>query len=266
MFASETLGDEVNAPKRKLGMQGTPNFRDFGGYPTTAGGQVKWGYLYRSGQLSGLTEQDIALLASLELDLICDFRRLEEQRGDPSLLPQERPPKVLSLPIVPGSIDSLFEQAGGAAVGREAMFAFMVEINRDFALEQTQTYSRMFAEILDVSDARFLVHCAAGKDRTGFAVAMVLFALGVPRDVVLRDYLLTARYFDPRLELDRIRRKYQMDLPAEAILPMLEVHPDYLSAALDEIESRYPSIEAYLSAALGVGPAELAELRGRYLV
>ena len=264
-------GTQIIAPERKLGMQGTPNFRDFGGYSTTLGRQVKWGYLFRSGQLSALTEQDIALLASLELDLICDFRREEEQLGDPSLLPAQRAPKVLSLPITPGSNTTFFDRAEAESAdslvgGRQGMFDFMVEINRDFALAQTDTYSRMFREILEFEDARFLVHCAAGKDRTGFAAAIVLLALGVAREDVLRDYLMTARYFSPALELDRIRRKYQMDLPADAILPMLEVHEEYLGAALAEIDRRYPSIEAYLDSELGVGQRELAELRARYLI
>ena len=258
-------GTEFVATERKLGMQGTPNFRDFGGYRTAQGRQVKWGFLYRSGQLSRLTEQDVSLLASLQLDLICDFRRVEEQQGDPSRLPEVEPPKVLSLPITPGSNANFFEQAGGEFGGRQAMFDFMVDINSDFALAQTDTYKRMFAEILEVNDARFLVHCAAGKDRTGFAAAMVLAALGVEREVILRDYLMTARYFSPDSELDRIRQKYQMDLPSEAILPMLEVHEDYLIAALSAIDSRYPSIENYLCEELGVGAAALTELRGRYL-
>ena len=72
-------GTEVLATERKFGMQGTPNFRDFGGYATADGRRVKWGYLFRSGQLSSLSAQDLSLLASLNLDLVCDFRRLEEQ-------------------------------------------------------------------------------------------------------------------------------------------------------------------------------------------
>ena len=110
-----------------------------------------------------------------------------------------------------------------------------------------------------------LVHCAAGKDRTGFAAAMILLALGVPRELVMRHYMLTAEFFSPHLEIDKLRKKYQMELDAEAILPMLEVHEDYLSAALNSIESRYSSIESYLSEELGVGGPEQAELRGRYL-
>ena len=258
-------GTEVLATERKFGMQGTPNFRDFGGYGTADGRQVKWGYLFRSGQLSSLSAQDLILLASLNLDLVCDFRRVEEQESEPSRLPQQRP-RVASLPIIPGSNSRFFEEAEIQVQGREPMFDFMLEINRDFAEGQTATYARMFREILALEDARFLVHCAAGKDRTGFAAALVLLALGVPREMVMRDYMLTARYFRPELELERLQRKYQMEnMDADAIMPMLEVHEDYLARALEAIGRNYVSVEVYLEQALGVGPAELAELRSRYL-
>lgn len=261
----DQYGTEVLATERKFGLQGTPNFRDFGGYRTTDGRPVKWGYLFRSGQLSSLSDQDLALLASLNLDLICDFRRLEEQESDPSRLPGERP-RIASLPIIPGSNSRFFEEAETELRGRQPMYDFMLEINRDFAEGQNETYARMFREILALEDARFLVHCAAGKDRTGFAAALVLLALGVPRDMVMRDYMLTGRYFRPELELERLREKYQMGhMDADAIMPMLEVHEDYLARALEAIGRNYESVEAYLEQALGVGPAELAELRERYL-
>ena len=110
------------------------------------------------------------------------------------------------------------------------------------------------------------LHQLTWKDRTGFAAAIILLALGVPRDIVMRDYLLTARYFHPERELDRLRQKYQLEhMVAEAILPMLQVHEDYLGIALQHIDDNYVSVEDYLEQALGVGPVELAELRGRYL-
>jgi protein-tyrosine phosphatase len=258
-------GTQVLATERKLGMQGTPNFRDFGGYRGADGRQVKWGHLFRSGQLSDLSDQDVELLDSLALDLICDFRREEEQQIEASRLPGRRP-GVISLPIDPGSNSRSLREAHEHMNTPDAMFDFMVDINREFAESQTETYGRMFREILAVDDARFLVHCAAGKDRTGFAAAILLLALGVPQDVVMQDYLLTARYFRPERELDRLRTKYQMEhMLEEAILPVLEVHEGYLARALQVIAEGYGSVEEYLAQALGVGPAELAELRNRYL-
>jgi protein-tyrosine phosphatase len=259
-------GTEVLAGERKLGMQGTPNFRDFGGYPTADGRQVRWGFLFRSGHLSSLSDRDVDLLASLNIDLVCDFRRQEEQAGDPSRLPSLNPPRIVGLPINPGSNSRFFEQADSRMADRQAMFDFMVEINRDFAEAQTETYARMFREILEVPNARFLVHCAAGKDRTGFAAAIIQLALGVSRDVVMRDYMLTGQFFHPHAEIARLREKYQMQqMDSQSILPMLEVHEAYLARALLAIEQNFPSVEVYLEEALGVGEAEVAELRARYL-
>ena len=197
---------------------------------------MRWGYLYRSGQLSGLTERDLALLAYLQLDLLCDFRREEEQSASPNRLPRERAPRVASLPITPGSNDAAFANGQLDRGGRQPMFNFMVDINRDFVEAQSPMYRRMFAEILAEDDARFLVHCAAGKDRTGFAAAIILMALGVSVDQVMADYLLTRRFFDPRQEIDRLRIKYGFQsVEDEAIMPMLEVHEAYLQRALQAI-------------------------------
>lgn len=263
---SDQHGNRAITTERRLGMHGAPNFRDFGGYRTTDGRLVKWGYLFRSGQLSNLNDQDVALLDTLQLDLVCDFRRVEEQQGDPSRLPAANPPRIVSLPIIPGSNSRFFEEADAHLAGPEVMYDFMVEINHDFALAQNETYARMFSEILSVPDSRFLVHCAAGKDRTGFAAAIVLLALGVPRETVMRDYLLTARFFLPEREIERLREKYEMEhMNAQVIVPMLEVHEAYLAQALDAIDREYPSVEAYLADALQVGPLELEELRKRYL-
>jgi protein-tyrosine phosphatase len=250
---------------RRLDLEGCPNFRDLGGYQTTQGRRVKWGYLYRSGQLSNLTETDLQQVAGLGLDLVCDFRREEEQERDPSLLPQPGP-RVASLPISPGSNDTFLGQADSfGEADRKAIFNFMVEINRDFALGQQQAYSDMFAHLLAVEEGRMLFHCAAGKDRTGFAAAVIFLALGVSRETIMQDYLLTADYYHPHRELDRLREKYAMDLPAEALLPILEVHPDYLQAGLTAIDEEFASVDVYLEDFLGLGEAELGQLRERYL-
>jgi protein-tyrosine phosphatase len=123
----------------------------------------------------------------------------------------------------------------------------------------------MFREILAVDNASFLVHCAAGKDRTGFAAAVLLLALGVSRDVIMRDYMLTAEFFNPISQAEQLRAKYDIDLEVQAFLPVLEVHEDYLAAAFASIDQRYASVEDYLEDELGVAGPERAELRRRYL-
>ncbi|MCZ6829980.1 MAG: tyrosine-protein phosphatase [Gammaproteobacteria bacterium] len=257
---------DSTARPRRLPLQGTPNFRDMGGYLSTDGRRVKWGYLFRSGQLSNLSASDQALLGELGLDVVCDFRRTEEQQRDPSRLP-EPGPRVVSLPITPGSNDSFLDQASSHwQADRRLMFDFMLDINRDFALQQGEIYACMFDLLLQSEDTRMLVHCAAGKDRTGFAAAIILLALGVSRELVMEDYLLSAHYFHPAREIERLRDKYGMEeLETEALLPVLEVHPEYLQAAFDAIDAEFASLEDYLDRHLGVDADKRALLRSRYL-
>jgi protein-tyrosine phosphatase len=259
-------GNEVLAPERRLGLEGAPNFRDFGGYATAGGRRVRWGYLFRSGHLARLSERDLDLLESLELDLVCDFRQVPEQRREASRLPTRRPPALCSLPIEPGSASGLLQRLAGTLPGPETMVEFMLAVNRELAIEEAPVYRRMFEAILAQEEGRVLVHCAAGKDRTGFAAALILLALGVPEEAIMRDYLLSARFYDAEAEVERAKRQYGMtDAASASILPLLRVDERYLAAAFDAIAQYYPDRDTYLVDAIGLGSEEQAELRRRYL-
>jgi len=262
-----TLKDDIydhEHPARRLSLDRCPNFRDFGGYATEAGREVKWGFLFRSGQLSDLTDADQERVAELELELVCDFRHATEQDLERSRLPKNPAPRVALLCISPGNlIDSLEQNAG--TITRADMFNFMVSINRSLALGQREQYASMFKHMLETGTGKTLVHCAVGKDRTGFAAAIILLALGVSRETVLFDYMLTRHYLLPEREVDRLSQKYGLNIEANSILPMLEVYPEYLQAALGAIDEHYPNMEVYLDQHLGVDETALAELRGRYL-
>ncbi len=260
----DSHGTEVVAPARGLGLPGGVNFRDFGGYRAVDGRRVRWGYLFRSGNLARLTEEAQGMFAGLGIDMVCDFRREDEQASDPSRLPGET--RRVNLAITPGSQGSALYGERHRLTGAEAMAEAMRDINREFVRSQSDRYAALFGHLLAPGNERVLVHCAAGKDRTGFAAALILFALGVPRETVLHDYLLTRHYFDPAGELMRVREKYDMHhLEDETLLPMLQVDESYLGAALAAIEEDYGSVEAYLEKALGMGPAERAALAARYL-
>jgi len=262
----DTRGVECIAGARGQGVQGGVNFRDFGGYPTRDGRVVRWGRLYRCGHLSTLTERGVQQLAALDLDLICDFRREDEQRFEPSRLPTGPTPRVLGLGITPGSQGSALYTDSGQIDGVAAMRAFMCGINQAFVRSQSVRYRELFAALLEDGIERVLVHCAAGKDRTGFAAAMILHALGVPEALIMGDYLLTRHYFTPRDELARVRAKYAIDhLSDEAVLPMLTVEADYLRSAYAAIKEDHGTVDRYLQEALGVGEAERAVLAARFL-
>ena len=148
----------------------------------------------------------------------------------------------------------------------EAMFTFMCEINRQFVVSQTQAYRDVFAVILDSGAERLLFHCSAGKDRTGFAVAMLHLALGVHPAKLREDYLLSRRYYDPAVELPKARRKYPVEhLADEQLLPMLRVDNAYLDSALSAIEEHYGDAESYLAQGLGLDAQARRELRRRFV-
>lgn len=261
----DQYGTIARVGERRLPLQGTPNFRDFGGYHTAEGRSAKWGYMYRSGHLARLSQQDQDLLSNLDLHLICDFRQPMEREHHPTRIPASCRAKILHLPVSPGNAANFFEHPEKSSDPTKAMFDKMIAVNLDLVEGQTEAYGRMFSEILDIPDAKFLVHCSAGKDRTGFAAALILFALGVHKEVVLSDYLLSGQYISPRVAYRELKERIGFKLTYEEFLPVIQVHESYLGAAVAAIEEQYGSVEGYLRGALKLGRAELTELRKRYL-
>jgi protein-tyrosine phosphatase len=257
--AQRSAGD----PDRHLGLSGCPNLRDAGGYATRDGGRLRWRRLFRSGHLAHLSEAELAAIEDLSLDLVVDLRREDEQRREPSRLPGNV--DVLSAEITPGSQASAIYSNSRAIDDGEAMFAFMCDINREFVVSQSDRFRAVFAELLEHGAERVLFHCSAGKDRTGFSIAMLHLALEVPPEALREDYLLSSRYYDPAVELPRARRKYPLDHLEDAhLMPMLRVEDAYLDAALAAIAELYGSEEEYLGEGLGLDAAARAELRRRF--
>jgi len=255
--------------QRHLVFEGIQNFRDLGGYKTRDGRTVKWGMLFRSGQLSELTNKDHASFKDLGIQLICDFRWEAEQLRAPNNLPDSDQPNIQSLPIKTGSFRSFLEKNGKEHPGPEDMMAAMKEIYRDFVNEYARTYATMFQRMLQTDRGTTLIHCSAGKDRTGFGSAMILYALGVDREVIMNDYLLSAKYFsaDSAMEMllknNENNRRFPFDL--NAFRPVYEVYPEYLETALGEIEQKYASVERYLEEALGMTREIRKHLQEKYL-
>ena len=256
----------TKTPSRHLPFDGTPNFRDDGGYTTEDGRQVKWRTLFRSGHLSTLTASDQLQFSKLGINLVFDFRRVEECKREPSQFHAGAMPQVVGLPIDPGSSFSFIESIASGRLSRADMLDFMAKVNREFVFAQADSFKQMLHHLLHQQQGGSLIHCAAGKDRTGFGVAMMLSALGVPRATIFADYLLTSQYLDVDSEIDRICKKYQWPGETDVMRPLLEVREPYLQAAFDEIDSRYACVDDYLQEVLDIGPSERRELRSRFLV
>lgn len=261
-------GEAIILAERKLSLQGTPNFRDLGGYEAHAGRPLKWGKLYRSSKLSALTEADMGYVRRLGLTLVCDFRQVVEQQLEPIRLLGEDSPLLTSLPVQPGSSASFLENLHNGIIAVQDGAAFMEEINRDFVINQVPQYAEMF-QLLLAGDQQVLIHCASGKDRTGFGAALILDVLGVSEDAVVEDYLLTNKYLPLDKEVTRLSREFfdhkGAAVSEEVLRPLLEVRPEYIRACFDEIRKRFKSKEHFYETALNLDKNKLEQLRKKYL-
>jgi len=254
---------------RILPLSGGCNFRDFGGYPAADGSMVRWGRLYRSGVLSRLTDDDLGAIARLDLRVVCDLRRTGERRHDPS---RAFGAGVTTLAWETGVETSpIRNERFAQARSPEQAQAAMCEMYRRLPFVLRPRLQGVFEGLQRcLEDGAFVVHCTAGKDRTGIAVALILTALGVSRDAVIEDYVLT----NTAVNLEqRLRGRHAtgvgvavtsapiLALSEFARAAVLDANPDYIAAGLEAIEARHGSVTAYLEAELGIDAAQVEQLR-----
>lgn len=257
-------GTEHEVAERLLPLEGGNNFRDLGGYDTQDGRQVKWGVLYRSGAMNGLTDADYRYLSQLGISVVCDLRSTEERDEAPTRWQAEPTPQRLERDYVleMGEMFSILAQPGVEVSRVKKVFA---DFYRELPFEFASQYRDMFAALL-AGKAPLAFNCSAGKDRTGVGGALLLMALGVSRDDVIADYLLSNQYYRPADSLngDDATSRMLASLPQEVIAVLMGVDRLYIDAALAAIEARYGSVEAYLQAELGVDAQGLELLRTLY--
>lgn len=258
-------GMPEHVKRRHLALDGAPNFRDLGGYETSDGHHVKWGLLYRSDNLAHLTDADLAKVSGLGIKLVCDFRTDPEKQDEPDRLPAANLPAVAALPIGAESFlvkDLRARIRSGDLAGLD-LRQMMIEGNRQFATKYAGQYAAMLERISKPENLPAVVHCTAGKDRAGFASAVILTVLGVPRETVMADYLLTNHYTARKTE----RRLLLIELfsfgraDTDALRPLFGVEPEYLEAAFAEIDKVYGDFDSYRRNALGFDDSELAAFR-----
>lgn len=253
--------DPATTVTREFSMIGGDNFRDAGGYRTADGRKVMWGKLYRSASVGRYTAEDQALIRALSVGSIIDLRSTRERQADKSPWMQGADVGYWTrdYDLSGGNLGALF--AKGAKIDAATMRGAMIDGYRAFPKEQAASYRVLFDRLLH-SDKAVIVNCTAGKDRTGLATALVLSALGVPRDTIMQDYLLS----NSALDMDRLLADAGLNaLPADAIKPLLDVEPAYLDAAFEQIDKDYGSVENYLKRELGVDRAAIQRLRQRML-
>jgi protein-tyrosine phosphatase len=244
-----------DTPIRHFNLAGASNFRDLGGYAGKDGRPVRWRHIFRSNHLGHLTQADIAVLRGVGLKTAFDFRGTEERSGALCAIADVT---VHSLPVEPTVVAALRARlAGGKALSPTDGTEVMRESYVNYVRQNTGRFQTLFAHLLGDS-APLVIHCTAGKDRTGFACALILHSLGVPEHVIAEDYLLTNRFYrrDPSAS---------NDLPDDVRQVLGSVEASFLAAAFDAIRSDYGDLEQYFHKGLGLGATERAALQARYL-
>lgn len=247
-----------------------PNFRDFGGCATRDGGRVRRGRLYRSELLLGLTPRDFQTLAGLDIGLVCDLRSPGERARMSNEWPEGHTPEILALDINAElsavQPDKWSRRLADPTFTAARAHAALIDNYRRMPASYAGDLRELFARLAMPDAPRVLVHCAAGKDRTGFVSAMILLALGVARDDVFEDYLATGELFTyERLVATRLRTVlHGAPIPEhayDALRVLASVHPDYLEAALLTVETHYGSVDAYLRDQCELGASRRDALR-----
>lgn len=250
-----------STPSRHIPLQGAGNLRDLGG---TAGlpGQL----IYRSDDLSRLTRSDLAALQRLRLRLVIDLRTADEIHSRPDRLPAVPGLRSVQIPISPRRGD-FAARSPAAFLRREArqfdFYRFILDYYHQIAFDHTAQIGEIFTLLSDRANLPALIHCTAGKDRTGVLAALIQLVAGVPHSTVMDDYLLSntlsAARMRSMLQLLRLLSLYR--IPAERLKPVLEVRAAYLEQVLDEIDTTYGGVEGYLLQAVGLAPACLLQMR-----
>ncbi|MEG1684878.1 MAG: tyrosine-protein phosphatase [Bacteroides sp.] len=230
---------------RLLPIQGAYNVRDLGGYTTKNHRRVKWGKVFRSGDLNQLTEQDISLLNQIGLKTYIDFRSKKER----SVAIDKEADSVeqsIWMPIDAGDMSDM------ANFDLKRVPTIMPEVYEIIIKHSQDVYKELFRILQADSFTPLLFHCSAGKDRTGIAAALFLSSLNVEREIIMEDYLLSAEYLKGKY--DYFTTLYP------ALAPLSTVDSTYLQAAFDVIDSEFGGVNQYLTYNLGVDIEKMKDL------
>ena len=262
---SENLREDY----RKLPFTGAHNFRDLGGYKTEDGRRIKWGKIYRSDNLHSLTDEDVKYLSRLNIKSVVDFRSDEERESEPDRLTPDMTQVLLPIKFQPKELDDetlknlMKNLTFGTLDSSNLLTDFNIVIVKDFAEE----YKKFFRHVIENNAEPIVFHCTAGKDRAGFASAMILTVLGVPREKVIEDYLLTNTYVKDHVDSEMLEIELKTFFRADTdnLRKINLVAERYIQAAFDTIDSEWGGMDNYISTALSLTEEDILKLQNFYL-
>ncbi len=258
-----------------IAIKGTSNLRDIGGYPTRHGRAVQRRKVYRAEALvfpgagtraSVWSAENFEAYRALSLKTIVDLRAAQEASAMPSAWPHASGGSLLHMPVDGGGEGDATEILKRLRSGELRSFG-VDDLTRFYASvlrRQAQMFGRILEELATPNRLPALVHCAAGKDRTGLLVALLLEALGTPRELVVADYAMTSI-----LRPNRVREYLDLLIPVgidpDAVEPLFESPAEAMRATLDGLDEEYGDVETFLLEAAAVSTQTLAALRANLI-
>jgi protein-tyrosine phosphatase len=251
----------ADSAMRHVALQGAINFRDLGGYATADGHHVKWHMIYRSADISKLTQADLDTLKARHIVFDVDLRGVQESAKAPDKLNAGT-----DYILCPAGSDSLnaamFQHLAGMQTGGDSMMLAWYS-NTAYL---TPRYKPFFGKLLVTpSGDALLFHCTAGKDRTGIAAALLLYALGVPYETIRQDYEATNYYRAADNDKTISSMVTGMHIGEPVVRAMMSANGSYLDTAFEAIRKQYGSIDRYLAGQLGVDQGKIVILKAKYL-
>jgi protein-tyrosine phosphatase len=263
------MDNTINHPNRVIAISGTHNFRDLGGYPCADGRQTRWRTVFRCAHLANVDDAGWKQLSSLDIRWLIDLREQAECNAAPTQWRTPFIPETISVPRSAGGYDNRQMLALEAGMDLAQARDRRVKAYCDKVLGFRHAVAAMFQTLAGNPLGSLAFHCMAGKDRTGFLAAVLLTWLGVSREYVVEDYLLTrdtARNSVPIDQANGLLALYGLEnAGADALRAMTEVIPECIIAALDDIEANHGGIDRYVETASGLNSQQLDAVRERLL-
>ena len=259
---SVSYAQVADSAKRHVVLQGAANFRDLGGYETKDGHHVKWNEIYRSADISKLTNADLAILKDRKITYDVDLRGRQES----ALAPDKLNPGTdyILCPAGSNNLGALTKGmtiAKGKAGGDSLIMGFYSRID-----SLADRYKPFFNKLLDLpADNGLVFHCTAGKDRTGIAAALLLYSLGVPYNTIIADYEATNYYRKGENAKSTAQLTKGLHIDQDVAKSMMAAKKEYLDATFAEITKQYGSVDNYLRTQIGLDDQKIGLLKKKFL-
>ena len=245
------------SPPHVVPLEGGSNFRDLGGYRTGDGRAVRRGAVFRSAHLGNLTQVDRANLGRLGVRTIVDLRGVSEAAETPHRV-DGIDCRIVGAHIEPGVGEKIRGAVADGTASPHLMMQFLTDHYRDYPRRCAPGFRTLFATLSDGTHRPLVFHCTAGKDRTGFASALLLTLLGVPWETVMDDYLRTNE-----LWTGHVGRYPELDIDTRAAI--VEARTAYLEAAFDVVRADFGGPEQFAERALSLDGASRERLKADLL-